>query len=79
MANTTKAQARMDVDLKRDAEAVFKELGINPSEVMRMLYKQVVLHRKIPFEVSLPEAEFNKHVEQAISDHSETLEGLFHR
>gem|GEM_PF-6988451 len=76
---TVKAQSRMEPELKEQAEAVFKDLGIKPSEVIRLLYKQVVLHRTLPFEISLPDEEFNKHAEQILNDHAETFEGLFHR
>ena len=78
-STTTKAQARMDTELKAQAEAVFNELGIKPAEAIRLLYKQAVLHRKLPFEITLPDEEFNKHAEQAMTDHAETLKGLFHR
>ena len=79
MTQTVKAQSRMDADLKREAEEVFNELGIKPAEAIRLLYKQAVLHRKLPFEVTLPDAEFNKHAEQVLNDHAETFEGLFNR
>ena len=76
---TVKAQARIDPELKEQAEEVFRELGIKPAEAIRLLYKQAVLHRKLPFEISLPDEEFDQHAKQAISDHAETLEGLSQR
>jgi len=36
------ARARMDDDLKNEAESIFSSVGITPSEAIRMLYKQIV-------------------------------------
>ena len=39
---------------KRAADAVMAELGVTPTEVIRMLYRQISLHRRLPFDVALP-------------------------
>ena len=52
--NTT-VSARMDADLKRQAEAVFAQLGITHSVAINALYSQVVLRQGLPFEVALSE------------------------
>jgi len=36
------ARARMDDDLKNEAEPILSSVGITPSEAIRMLYKQIV-------------------------------------
>ena len=54
MANTSTLYARIDSKLKNDAESILSKLGISPSTAITMLYSQIILHRGIPFDVSLP-------------------------
>ena len=42
---------QIDDDLKRDAEAVLKNLGISVSTATTLFLKQVVRHNDIPFEL----------------------------
>jgi DNA-damage-inducible protein J len=46
----------MDSDLKQAAEAIFSQLGVSPSEAIRIFYKQVALHQGFPFDLRLPNA-----------------------
>ncbi len=57
MAKTTPVYARIDSDLKQNAETIMSQLGVNPSSLIQMLYSQIVLRKKIPFEVSLGDVE----------------------
>ena len=43
MANTTAVYARIDTDLKNNAENILNQLGISPSSAIQMLYSQIVL------------------------------------
>ena len=45
---------RMDADLKRDLEAVCKEMGMNLTTAFTIFAKKVTRERRIPFEVSAP-------------------------
>ena len=54
MANTSALYVRLDPQLKSDAESILSQLGISPSSMIQMLYKQIILHRGIPFDVTLP-------------------------
>ncbi|MCD7846413.1 MAG: type II toxin-antitoxin system RelB/DinJ family antitoxin [Oscillospiraceae bacterium] len=55
MANTTAVYARIDTELKENAEGILAKLGITPSGAIQMLYSQIVLHDGLPFELRLPE------------------------
>ena len=55
MARTANVFARVEPDLKIQAEGILNELGIPMSNAVGMFLKQIVLHRGIPFEVKLPE------------------------
>ena len=55
MANTTAVYARIDTNLKDNAEGILSQLGITPSSAIQMLYSQIVLLRGLPFQLRLPE------------------------
>ena len=55
MAKTAKIKTRVELDIKERAEAVLNQLGISMSTAMTIYLKQIVLHRKIPFETLLPD------------------------
>lgn len=54
MANTTAVYARIDTNLKENAEAILHRLGISPSSAIQMLYSQIVLENGMPFASKIP-------------------------
>ena len=54
MANTTAVYARIDTNLKNNAEAILSKLGITPTSAIQMLYSQIILHNGMPFELTIP-------------------------
>lgn len=46
--------ARMEPELKEQAEDILEQLGIPASVLITCLYKQIVYTRSIPFSLSLP-------------------------
>ena len=54
MANTSAVYARIDTQLKENAEGILSRLGITPSGAIQMLYSQIVLTRGLPFDLHLP-------------------------
>jgi DNA-damage-inducible protein J len=44
-------RARVDSDLKQEAEAIFKKLGLNTSQAIVMFLNMVKLNNGIPFEM----------------------------
>ncbi len=55
MAKETTVRARINEDLKRDAEEILHQLGLNTSQAINLFFSQVVLRKGLPFEVCLPE------------------------
>ena len=55
MARTSNVFARVEPDIKEQAEAVLDQLGIPMSNAIGMFLRQVVIHRGIPFDIKLPE------------------------
>ena len=43
MSNTTAVYARIDTELKNNAEEILSKLGITPSVAIQMLYSQIIL------------------------------------
>ena len=48
--------ARVEPDVKEQAEAILASLGVSASTTINMLYKQIILTRGIPFPIALPAA-----------------------
>ncbi|TEB07832.1 RelB antitoxin [Pelotomaculum schinkii] len=53
MAETTNLSIRMDKELKKQAEQLFSELGMNMTTAFNIFVRQAVRQGKIPFEISL--------------------------
>lgn len=80
MARTANVFARVEPDLKEQAEQVLNQLGIPMSNAVGMFLKQIVLQRGIPFEMKLPSYEepiayraltkeqFNAEIEKGMED-----------
>lgn len=72
MATKTETiRARVEPELKHEAEALLKDLGLSATDAITVFYRQVVLHRGLPFDVRIPNAETVEALRQA-----ETGEGL---
>ena len=57
MAKTEMIRARVEPELKSQAEEVFSELGLSATEAITLFYTQVTLHQGLPFAVRIPNAE----------------------
>ena len=76
---TANLYARIEPDLKEQAENILNSLGIPTSNAITMFYRQIVLQRGLPFEVKLPirkpidistldEAQLNAEIEKGFRD-----------
>ena len=54
MAKSANLYARIEPEVKEQAEAILNALGIPASNAITMFYKQIILHNGLPFEVKLP-------------------------
>ena len=57
MARTANVFARVEPEVKEQAEQVLDRLGIPMSNAVGMFLRQIVLQRGIPFEMKLPACE----------------------
>ncbi|MET0399659.1 MAG: type II toxin-antitoxin system RelB/DinJ family antitoxin [Longimicrobiaceae bacterium] len=51
MAKTAMIRARVEPELKAQAEAILRGLGLSATDAITLFYHQVVQHRGLPFEV----------------------------
>ena len=54
-AKTANVLARVEPEVKEQAEAIMAQLGIPASVVINMLYKQIIMRRAIPFPLMVVE------------------------
>ena len=71
--------ARIEPEVKEQAESILSTLGSPASNAINMFYKQIILNRGLPFEVKIPtakpvnvaeltEAELNAELEKGYAD-----------
>lgn len=54
MAKSASLYARIEPEVKEQAESILETLGIPVSSAINMFYKQIILQRGMPFDVKLP-------------------------
>lgn len=54
MNKTATVHARIDSRTKRESERVLHEIGMTPTDAVRLLYRQIALRRKFPIELRVP-------------------------
>ncbi|MBR2523786.1 MAG: type II toxin-antitoxin system RelB/DinJ family antitoxin [Clostridiales bacterium] len=54
MAKTANLYARIEPEVKEQAESILATLGIPASNAINMFYKQIILQRGLPFDVKIP-------------------------
>ncbi len=53
-AKSANLYARIEPDVKERADSILMALGVPASNAINMIYKQIILHNGLPFEVKLP-------------------------
>jgi len=54
MTKTANLYARIEPELKNEAESILSGLGVPVSNAINMFYRQIVIHRGLPFAVQFP-------------------------
>ena len=57
MAKTDYINTRIDPDVKRGGEAILSRIGLKPSEAITMFYRQIIMHKGLPFDARIPNEE----------------------
>lgn len=66
MSNTTNLNIRVDEEVKRKAESIFNELGLNMSTAMNMFLRYSIRYGGIPFDLRIETP--NEETQAAIDD-----------
>lgn len=77
MARTSSVFARVEPEIKEQAERVLDQLGIPMSNAVGMFLRQVVLQRGIPFEMKLPQGKPINHGELTEDQFNDEMERAF--
>ena len=78
-AKSANLYARIEPEVKEQAESILSALGIPASNAINMFYKQIILQRGLPFDVKIPssrpvdmsalsETELNEELEKGYAD-----------
>ena len=65
MAKTAMTHARLNSEVKRQAEIILKKLGISISAAQEIFYRQIIANQGIPFDLRLPNAKTIQAMEEA--------------
>ncbi len=75
MPKTATVNARIDEKLKARAEKVLRQVGVSTTDVITMLYHQIVLRQGVPFEVNIPNAETRRAMRELDAGKGERFDG----
>ena len=64
MRKSASIHARIQPELKEEAEALLKELGLNATQAITLFYQQIRLTRGLPFVIRMP----NETTRQTLDD-----------
>src|SRR5687768_14474586 len=67
MPKTVMIRARIEPHLKEDVERVLAEIGLSPTEAIRLFYRHISSCRGLPFDVRIPNAATREAMAQARS------------
>ena len=70
MSKSASVYARIEPEVKEQAEQILTTLGIPASNAITIFYKQIILHNGLPFDVTIPSSQLldlNQLTEEALS------------
>ena len=68
---TTMARARIRPDIKSEAESIIHALGVSVSTAYELFYRQIIMHRGLPFDLRIPNETTLKAIADARKGHGE--------
>jgi DNA-damage-inducible protein J len=54
MPKTAFVRARLQPDIKEEAESILEAIGLTQSEAIKLFYKQIILLKGLPFQLKIP-------------------------
>lgn len=68
MARNKVIAVRLDAELKDEVGEIFLDLGLTTSQATVLFYKQVLLHKGMPFELRLPSDTVRESLAEAMAE-----------
>lgn len=65
---SSQISTRIEPKIKESAEVILKRLGINMSEAINIYLNQIILQKRIPFDIRIPNDITIKAMEDAVKD-----------
>jgi DNA-damage-inducible protein J len=72
MNQTATVHARLDPETKLKSESILRQIGMTPTEAVRLLYRQIAIRGEFPVELRVPNALTSSTLEK--SDREEDVE-----
>ena len=72
MRQSATVHARLDDTTKKKSETILKQIGMTPTEAVRLLYRQIALRGEFPIELRVPNALTAKTLDE--SDRNQEIE-----
>ncbi|MEO1884240.1 MAG: type II toxin-antitoxin system RelB/DinJ family antitoxin [Methyloprofundus sp.] len=70
MIQNSTIHARINSELKENAERILDQIGMSSAEAIRLFYKQIELRKGIPFDINIP----NKLTEETLNKSNEGID-----
>ena len=67
MRKTATIAVRLDPQVKKNAEAVLKALGLTTSQAVNLFFTQISLNKGIPFDLHIPNEATAKVIEEGLA------------
>lgn len=73
---TSSVHARIEPTEKRKAEKILSHVGLNMSDAISLFIRQVNIHKGLPFELHIPNAETRKAIEESRRGEGKTFKNV---
>jgi len=70
MTKTATTRARVEPEVKEEAEKILRDCGLNASQAINLFYRQVILERGIPFQIRT----FNEETRRVLKNSEQGVE-----
>lgn len=73
---TSTLQVRMETNLRKEAEALFANAGLDMSSAVRLFFRQAIIRQRLPFEVitECPDPFFSEANQRILAESIHSLE-----
>ena len=70
---TANVNARIDSNTKKQAEAILSQIGLPRSVAIDAFYRQIILHRGIPFSLTIPASKLPAYDEMSVAEFNQMM------